>query len=213
MTTRPGSPHPPTNRRWTDGPAAVGAPVHRVDPPAAGQSARRGPPVPGRTTRRRRVHPVGRTPGCAAWDEDFTAALAERGWLGMTVPVEYGGHGRTLPRTVRRHRGTARRRRPRRRALDRRPADRPVAAQVRHRGAEDRVPARGSRAGVLLRHRDERTGLGLRPGQRAHPRRPGRRRLAVDRHQGLDLGRPPARTRSSRWRAPNRSTQHTGMRA
>lgn len=30
------------------------------------------------------------------WDEDFTTALAERGWLGMTVPVEYGGHGRTF---------------------------------------------------------------------------------------------------------------------
>lgn len=30
------------------------------------------------------------------WDENFTAALAERGWLGMTVPAEYGGHGRSF---------------------------------------------------------------------------------------------------------------------
>ncbi|AFM18142.1 acyl-CoA dehydrogenase [Mycolicibacterium chubuense NBB4] len=30
------------------------------------------------------------------WDEDFTAALAARGWLGMTVPFEYGGHGRSF---------------------------------------------------------------------------------------------------------------------
>ncbi|MFP1153672.1 acyl-CoA dehydrogenase family protein [Mycobacterium sherrisii] len=30
------------------------------------------------------------------WDEKFTAALAARGWLGMTVPVEYGGHGRSF---------------------------------------------------------------------------------------------------------------------
>lgn len=30
------------------------------------------------------------------WDEEFTAALAARGWLGMTVPVEHGGHGRTF---------------------------------------------------------------------------------------------------------------------
>jgi alkylation response protein AidB-like acyl-CoA dehydrogenase len=30
------------------------------------------------------------------WDEDFTAALAARGWLGMTVPVAYGGHGRSF---------------------------------------------------------------------------------------------------------------------
>jgi len=29
------------------------------------------------------------------WDEKFTKALAERGWLGMTVPAEYGGHGRS----------------------------------------------------------------------------------------------------------------------
>lgn len=29
------------------------------------------------------------------WDEKFSAALASRGWLGMTVPAEYGGHGAT----------------------------------------------------------------------------------------------------------------------
>lgn len=32
----------------------------------------------------------------SGWDEDFTAALAARGWLGMTVPVDYGGHGRSF---------------------------------------------------------------------------------------------------------------------
>lgn len=30
------------------------------------------------------------------WDEQFTAALAARGWLGMTVPPQYGGHGRSF---------------------------------------------------------------------------------------------------------------------
>jgi alkylation response protein AidB-like acyl-CoA dehydrogenase len=30
------------------------------------------------------------------WDEEFSRALAERGWLGMTIPVEYGGHGRSF---------------------------------------------------------------------------------------------------------------------
>ncbi|QRY47789.1 acyl-CoA dehydrogenase family protein [Mycolicibacterium boenickei] len=30
------------------------------------------------------------------WDENFTAALAKQGWLGMTVPVRYGGHGRSF---------------------------------------------------------------------------------------------------------------------
>lgn len=29
------------------------------------------------------------------WDEDFTLRLAERNWVGMTIPTEYGGHGRT----------------------------------------------------------------------------------------------------------------------
>lgn len=29
------------------------------------------------------------------WDEDFTRRLAERGWVGMTIPIEYGGRGRT----------------------------------------------------------------------------------------------------------------------
>ncbi|WP_157108799.1 acyl-CoA dehydrogenase family protein [Aldersonia kunmingensis] len=30
------------------------------------------------------------------WNPEFTKALAKRGWLGMTIPVEYGGHGRTF---------------------------------------------------------------------------------------------------------------------
>lgn len=29
------------------------------------------------------------------WDEAFTRRLAHRGWIGMTVPTEYGGHGRS----------------------------------------------------------------------------------------------------------------------
>lgn len=30
------------------------------------------------------------------WNSDFTRALAAAGWVGMTIPVEYGGHGRTF---------------------------------------------------------------------------------------------------------------------
>ncbi|MBD0322885.1 MAG: acyl-CoA dehydrogenase family protein [Aldersonia sp.] len=30
------------------------------------------------------------------WDQQFTKALAEQGWVGMTIPVEYGGRGRTF---------------------------------------------------------------------------------------------------------------------
>ncbi|GAA1393624.1 acyl-CoA dehydrogenase family protein [Pseudonocardia kongjuensis] len=29
------------------------------------------------------------------WDESFSRTLAERGWVGMTVPAGYGGHGRS----------------------------------------------------------------------------------------------------------------------
>ncbi len=31
----------------------------------------------------------------SGWDESFSRRLGERGWLGMTIPTEYGGHGRT----------------------------------------------------------------------------------------------------------------------
>lgn len=30
----------------------------------------------------------------SGWDEEFSRRLADRGWLGMTIPAEYGGHGR-----------------------------------------------------------------------------------------------------------------------
>lgn len=32
----------------------------------------------------------------SAWDKGFTAKLAAKKWLGMTIPVEYGGHGRSF---------------------------------------------------------------------------------------------------------------------
>ena len=31
----------------------------------------------------------------SGWDESFSRRLAERGWIGMTIPPEYGGHGRS----------------------------------------------------------------------------------------------------------------------
>lgn len=39
------------------------------------------------------------TPRCdtwlSGWDAEFSRRLAARGWVGMTVPTEYGGHGRS----------------------------------------------------------------------------------------------------------------------
>jgi alkylation response protein AidB-like acyl-CoA dehydrogenase len=32
----------------------------------------------------------------SGWDEQFTRRLAGRGWVGMTIPVAYGGHGRSF---------------------------------------------------------------------------------------------------------------------
>ena len=31
----------------------------------------------------------------APHDPDFSRRLAARGWVGMAIPVEYGGHGRS----------------------------------------------------------------------------------------------------------------------
>jgi acyl-CoA dehydrogenase len=33
----------------------------------------------------------------SGWDPDFSRRLAGRGWVGMTIPAEYGGGGRSLP--------------------------------------------------------------------------------------------------------------------
>ncbi|MFC0533971.1 acyl-CoA dehydrogenase family protein [Phytohabitans kaempferiae] len=30
------------------------------------------------------------------WDEDFSKDLASRGWVGMTIPTEFGGHGKSF---------------------------------------------------------------------------------------------------------------------
>lgn len=39
------------------------------------------------------------TPRCdawlAGWDADFSRRIAEHGWIGLTVPTAYGGHGRS----------------------------------------------------------------------------------------------------------------------
>lgn len=48
---------------------------------------------------RKTAKDFGFTPGVdtwsIGWDEDFSRTLAARGWVGMTIPTEYGGQGRT----------------------------------------------------------------------------------------------------------------------
>ena len=80
----------------------------------------------------------------SGWDERFSAELGRRGWLGMTIPVEYGGHGASpLDRYVVTEELLA--------------AGAPVAAHwiadrqigadpaaLRHRGAAAALPARAS---------------------------------------------------------------------
>ena len=82
----------------------------------------------------------------SGWDERFSKELGRRGWLGMTIPTEYGGHGASpLDRYVVTEELLAAGRAGGR-ALGRRPADRPVADAVRHRGAAPAAPARHRRA-------------------------------------------------------------------
>ena len=52
-------------------------------------------------------------------------------------------------------------------------------------------------------------GLGLRPRVAAHPGRAGRRRLAADRPEGVDLGAPSAPTGGSAWPAPTPTCRST----
>ena len=148
------------------------------------------------------------------WDEDFSAGAGRPGLARHDDARRIRRTWPQPPRTVRRHRGTARRRRSRRRTLDRGPADRALAAQVRHRTPETHVPARHRERRVLFRHRDERTRLRIRSGQRAHQGHPCRRRLVDHRHQGVDLrGAPracvhlPGPHRPGRSRTPARRTE------
>ncbi len=42
------------------------------------------------------MSPVKRSHSWEAYDPDFSAKLGSKGWIGMTLPKEYGGHGRTF---------------------------------------------------------------------------------------------------------------------
>jgi hypothetical protein len=125
------------------------------------------------------------------FDREFSQKVGARGWIGLTWPKKYGGHERSaLERYVMLEEMLA--------------AGAPVSAHwiadrraaapaLRDGGAARAVPAPNRARGAGLRHRDERAGLGLRPGLDPYARRAGQRRLQGQRHQGLDEQRAPVR--------------------
>ncbi|AFM16377.1 acyl-CoA dehydrogenase [Mycolicibacterium chubuense NBB4] len=78
----------------------MSAPRLRLVPPAGADAAAEGLRAEVRTFVAEQLAAGAFTPSVdswlCGWDEAFTAALARRGWLGMTVPERYGGHGRTF---------------------------------------------------------------------------------------------------------------------
>ena len=206
----PGS--PPRRRMAQDG----GRDVHaraaaRAGPaPCRAPAAQRGAAGPGQgvprgRTRRRGVGAAG---GCLAvgMGRAVHQGAGPQGLARHDHPRRVRRPRRLAARPVRRHRGAARGGGAGGRALGGRPADRPDAAALRHRGAAAPVPAGHRRGRGLLRHRDERARFGLRSRERPHAGRQGRRRLGAHRHQGVDVRRAP-RTRVLRprpLRAPRR---------
>ena len=127
----------------------------------------------------------------SGWDEGFTAALAARGWLGMTVPKEYGGHGRSfLDRFVVTEELLAAGAPVAAHWI----ADRQIVPSLLKYGTEEqkqqflpRIVAGECFFGIGMSEPDS----GLGSGQCAHPRGARRRRLVAVGHEGLDLRRPP----------------------
>ena len=148
-------------------------------------------------------------------DPAFSRKLGERGWLGMTWPKQYGGHERSA---MERYAVTE----------ELLAAGAPVAAHwiadrqsgpnlltLRHRGAAAGDPAAHRRGRVLLRHRDERARLRLRPRLDPHEGGAQRgRRLGGQRRQGVDVERPPLALRDhagAHLAARTPRNRHAGM--
>src|SRR3954454_4587314 len=88
------------------------------------------------------------------YDQAFSRKMAERGWIGMTWPKQYGGSERTAFERYVMIEEMLGGRRPGGLSLDRRPAERAEHPALRHRRAEGLLPAphRARRAVVLHRH-------------------------------------------------------------
>ena len=137
----------------------------------------------------------------AKWDPDFSARLADAGFVGLTIPDRVRRTRTRTPASLCGDRGTAGARRARRRALDRRPPGGARPSRLRQRGAAAAAAAPHRRGHVVLGDRDERARRGVRPRRCPDARGRDRRRLAAQRHQGVDQRR--ARRAPDRRAGPN----------
>ena len=130
------------------------------------------------------------TAGCPAGTPRSACRLADAGFVGLTIPAEYGGRGRwDLSAPLRRDRGTARPRRPGRGALDRRPQVAPgllaYGTEEQRRRLLPRIAAGRLYSAIGMSEH----GAGSDLAAVADQGDPHRRRLAAQRHQGLDQRR------------------------
>ena len=166
LLARGSTPHPAresarVGRAIALGGGSVAVRVHGAQRCRARAAGRR-PRVP----RRRRCRAARSNPGWAwpgARTLAFSQALAARGWVGMSLPRDYGGGDRSVGRTLRRGRGAAAMGRAARAPLGRRPPERAAARQGGNARAEGAVPSRHLPGRAVVLHRDERARLGQRP--------------------------------------------------
>ena len=117
---------------------------------------------------------------------DIRRKLADRGWLTMHWPEEYGGQKASPVRTAIFNEAMTYHRAPGRDNFGVRMMGATLMIQ-RHRGAESRTPATGRQGRRAVVPGLQRTGIGLRFGIVEHPRHPRRRRIRHQRQQNLDL--------------------------
>ena len=188
-------------------------------------------PDPDRASRRRfraelpgvaaREPPVGvRRAGCrprfddladeVAFGREWQAKLADGRWVGVTWPEEYGGRGAGPGRALHRAGGAGPGPGPRARRPHRHQPRRPDAAGPRHRRAEGPLAARRSSTP---------TSCGASSSASPAPAATwppcttkadaGRRRLAAQRPEGVDLATPSSPTGASAWPAPTPTPRST----
>ena len=145
----------------------------------------------------------------SSWDDEFSARLADAGFLGLTIPRGVRRARAEPSAPLRGDRGVAGRRRAGGRALDRRPPGRSRPAGLRHRGATAAAAAEDRCGTVLFGDRDERAAGRLGPGRGRRARPPAPTAAGCCPAPRCGPAARISRTRSSCWPAPARSTPST----